>query len=316
MGDTRNFILFGANVFDITFEEFFVGADVQWITKPPPAPGCPPGGSFRTGLEADLRMPSGQKAFTPIVANQIDSSTDGWIVSARFNPSGPSRTIALFRIRKSETRRPIIQHQGVGIDVPAYRMPPSAPQRGTFAELDTLDARFLQAVAAVDPARGGVAVWTQHAIEGGAGAMVRWYEINVERRRLFQTGDVEDSELFAFNGAVSPDRVLRDGVRKFGRSMVLGFNTSSEQTFPAIRMVSKVGDDPQSEFVLVKSSPGPERDFSCQPVCRWGDYSGATPDPAANPDFEVGRVWLTNMWALPPGPRTMDWRTWNWAARP
>lgn len=315
MGDTRNFLLFGANTFDITFEPFYVGADVQWVTKPQ-GPGCPAGTSFRTGLQRDLRMPSGEKVFTPVAANQMDPSTEGWVVSARFVPRGSARALGLFRVTRNASGGAVIQRTGRAVDVDAYFFPPTAPQRGTTAELDTLDGRLLQAVSAVDPARGEVGLWTAHSVEGGAGTEVRWYEIEVDRARLFQSGEITDPDLYAFNAAISPDRIVREGVRKFGQSMVVGFNTSSSDTFVAIQMVSKVRDEPQSGFVLIKRSPGPEKDFSCNPVCRWGDYSGATPDPAANPNFETGRVWLTNMWARPPGPQTMDWRTWNWAAKP
>ena len=135
--------------------------------------------------------------------------------------------------------------------------------------------------------------------------------------RLFQRGSVSDPVLYAFNGAVSPDRVVRTGVRKFGRSMVLGFNTSSQATDAAVQMVSKVGTRPQSTFVPIKHSSGPDVDGSCRssPPCRWGDFSGASPDPAAPVSGSQGFVWLTNMWNVDNRPG-VDWRTIVWKARP
>ena len=84
-------------------------------------------------------------------------------------------------------------------------------------------------------------------------------------------------------------------------------------------MVSKIGANPQSAFVLIKLSPGPEEGFDCFELgrCRWGDYSGAAADPAASPTGQTGKVWLTNMWASgATDPLNATWRTWNWGATP
>jgi len=79
-------------------------------------------------------------------------------------------------------------------------------------------------------------------------------------------------------------------------------------------MVSKQGSTAQSGFVVVQQSLGANVDFSCGPTCRWGDYSGATPDPLASAG---GQVWLSGEWNLPAtdGNATV-WQTWNWAAKP
>ena len=81
-------------------------------------------------------------------------------------------------------------------------------------------------------------------------------------------------------------------------------------------MLTKVGAGTQSAFVLVKQSPGPNIDFSCQDTCRWGDYAGASPDPAADVSLAHGRVWLTNQWNVDNEPGAVDWRTLNWLAKP
>ena len=74
-------------------------------------------------------------------------------------------------------------------------------------------------------------------------------------------------------------------------------------------MVSKVGGGAQSAFVLVKQSIAPDNNFTCSP-CRWGDYAGATSDPAAKHGAPKGRVWLTNQWT------NGNDLTWNWEAIP
>ncbi len=216
----------------------------------------------------------------------------------------------------------------IPVDLP-FSVPPPAPQAGTTAVLETLDARLTQAVAAVDPARVDprtgtpmVAVWTQHTVgasAGGLGSEIRWYEVNPVTATLFQSGIVQSPSLFVFNGAISPDRMLNGPTAVFGSDMVLGFDTSSASADVAIQMVSKVGVGAQSTFVLLAQSPGPNVDRTCarESSCRWGDFSGAAPDPAASARATVGAVWLTNTYnEASHGDRRIDWLTWNWAARP
>jgi hypothetical protein len=96
--------------------------------------------------------------------------------------------------------------------------------------------------------------------------------------------------------------------------MVMGFSTSGASTFPAIQMISKRGAAGQSAFVNVKQSIGPNVDYSCGPTCRWGDYSGAKPDPVI---AAGGQVWLSGEWNNPATDgQTVTWQTWNWAATP
>jgi hypothetical protein len=186
--------------------------------------------------------------------------------------------------------------------------------------IDTLDGRLTHAVSAVDPAHGtATALWTSHAVLGGAGAEERWYEIDVANAVLFQNGAATDPNLFVFNGGISPDRVVNSTGKKFGSNMVMGFSTSSTTAFPAVQMVSKLGAGAQSAFVMVKQSPGPEEGFDCFELgkCRWGDYSGAVPDPRASLSGSTGKVWLTNMWASGDiDPLNATWRTWIWGAKP
>jgi hypothetical protein len=76
-------------------------------------------------------------------------------------------------------------------------------------------------------------------------------------------------------------------------------------------MVSKVGSNPQSAFVLVKRSMLPlNPPGTCGSLgCRWGDYSGATPDPAADLSSAKGEVWLSN--ELTDGPSGRPTRNWE-----
>jgi hypothetical protein len=151
---------------------------------------------------------------------------------------------------------------------------------------------------------------------GGAGAQERWYEIDPETASTFQHGVVSNPSLYVWNGAISPDRA-NDGVSAaFGDSMAMSVSTSSSTTYPAIRFVWKKGTNSQTALNMLLRSPGPNQDSSCSP-CRWGDYSGATADPAADQSGPAGRVWLANQWNVASTSRSgTDWRTWVFSVQP
>ena len=114
-------------------------------------------------------------------------------------------------------------------------------------------------MAAIDPGHGSkFALWTQHTVQGGAGAEVRWYEIDAGESSADPEGQGDQPSLFEFNGAIAPNRQVNGATKSGGNAMVMNFNTSSSAaTFPAIRMVSKVGGGAQSGQVAVKSGTKP-----------------------------------------------------------
>jgi hypothetical protein len=318
LGDSAPFILIGVNAFN---GETFRGADIIAIGKPDAATTCPDASALNFKIGSTIRVGS-KRAFSPVPANQTDDKKTGWIVTV---PVGsPAASLGLFNVTENADGSPDIQTSGGKIKVPIYTIPPNAPQKGSTYRLDTLDARLAQAVSAVDPAHGKrVGLWTQHTVAGGAGAMVRWYEVDPARGSLLQTGIVRDPSLFVFNGAISPDRMIDGATKAFGGSMILGYNTSSRSTYPTIWMIGKRGAHRRSAPVKVKSSPGPDIDSFCPQLvnyCRWGDYAGATPDPKANPSGKTGSVWLTSMWTkdgnTTGGTGGISWQTWNWQAKP
>jgi len=206
----------------------------------------------------------------------------------------PSKKISLFKVKKKNGQAKI-QGTATQLKVNQYDAPPNAPQSGSSYLLDTLDGRFEAAVAAVDPGHGdALAIWTAHAVYGGPGAEERWYELDPNAASLLQSGTVGTPSLFAWNGAVSPDRASTGFGGSHGDSMAMSVSTSSLSTFPAIQFVWKHGASPQSDLTTLVQSGGPSVDFSCSP-CRWGDYSGASPDPAAT--GSVTWVWAVASWA-------------------
>src|SRR5207247_3450897 len=115
--------------------------------------------------------------------------------------------------------------------------------------------------------------------------------------------------LFVWNGAISPDRANNGASAAFGDSMAMSVSTSSATTFPALQLVWKNGANTQSPLTALVQAGGPNVDSSCSDTspCRWGDYSGASPDPAAT--GSVGAVWLANQYNVASATASAtDWR--------
>ena len=162
------------------------------------------------------------------------------------------------------------------------------------------------------------AIWTAHAVYGGAGVEERWYEIDPSGGSLFQSDVATSPSLSIWNGAVSPDRANNGITAAFGDSMAMSVSTSSATTYPAIQFLWKNGTSAQSALANLVQSGGPDIDFSCSSTtpCRWGDYSGASPDPAAS-GGTAGTVWLGNQYNLANGSTSSTaWRTWLFAVTP
>jgi hypothetical protein len=312
LGDTKDFGLIGTNTFSNSSPSgTYVGSDIVAVTKPPSGTTCP---SLTATRDSVIQNQNGTPAFTPEPANQTDTSASGYVVATDGND--PSTKLSLFRISKKADGSPRFPARGTNLTVPSYSTPPSAPQSGTVDTLDTLDGRLTQAVSAIDPAHGTkVALWTQHTVAGGAGSEVRWYEIDPAAAALFQSGKASSGALYQFNGGISPNRIVNGATKTFGSDMAMSYNASSSSAHPSIRAVSKIGAGAQSAPITVKTSPSSLQDFTCTPTCRWGDYAGATPDPA--PPAGSSRVWMVNEWVAEPGSLFgSGWGTWNFAITP
>jgi hypothetical protein len=311
LGDSAPFWVIGTNVFDVMGS--YIGSDIFAISKPPAGTTCPAVSTFKTGIATSISI-GGAPFFTPVPANEIDSNATARIVTRQ--GTLPGTKIGLFSVTANASGVPVFPAGSI-LTVSSYDVPPAAPQKGTSFTLDTSDARMTQAVAAIDPGHSGkFAIWTQHAIKGGAGSKVRWYEIDPVGKTVLQTADQSSTSLFFFDAAISPDRVVNGTTKAFGSDMLLTFDASSSSAFESIQMVSKRGTSSVSSPKVVKTSTGPDTDFSCSPTCRWGDSSAATPDPKSPPGGLAGIIWCTNMWTLPGNSSGIPtWQTWNWKSQ-
>ncbi len=320
LGDSADFLLYGFNQFS-NFAQDYTGSAFAMLNKPPPGSTCAPTSGFSVTSSGVLQNANGSQAATPVPANLVDDPTGtGYVVANADLATTPSADfISVYSVTTNGTDANGIPIPAVGgpktVSVPTYSMPSNAPEQGSSNLLDTLDGRFEAAVAAVDPGHASTpAVWTAHAVFGGAGTEERWYELDPATGTLLQSGKATSPSLFVWNGAISPDRANNGTTAAFGDSMAMSVSTSSTSSYPAIQFLWKNGASPQSALSNLVQSGGPNVDFSCSP-CRWGDYSGASPDPAAS--GSTGTVWLANQYNLANGSASSTaWRTWVFAVKP
>ena len=229
LGDSQFFAMIGSNLF--SGGGSFLGSDLLAISKPPAGASCPAASSFKL----DDAALDDQRHYPGVHAGrgERDRHERNGVCRGPARPL-PATQLSLFKVtRDATTGNPVIQSTGTPVTVPKYMWPPNAPQKGSVNTIDTLDARQTQAVAAVDPGHGGkFAIWTQHTINVGGRAAVRWYEIDPAAHSLLQSGTASNPSLFQFNGAISPNRQVNGATKTGGDAMVLNYNTLVEHHVP------------------------------------------------------------------------------------
>jgi len=317
LGDFANYLLIGVNVFA---GNNYQGSDLDSITKPAGKGAistCPASSTFGLSRFSHLKNADNSDAWTPVPAYEVDVLKTGWVVATQdVSGGGSSSYITVFAVTNNNGS--LILGSAQTVSVFTYAMPPDAPQKGTTNLLDTMDGRLTNAVASIDPANGNqMAIWTQHTIDEDFGSAVAWYEINPSASTQFQHGEIippGSALVYIFNAAISSDRKVNGSGASFGADMAIGFNTSSSSTFvtdDVITQVASAPPSPSSQFKQVASSSAAfHQAFACNTNspddCRWGDYSGASPDPSGN----RGAVWFTNALVDSTG----NWATRNWEA--
>jgi hypothetical protein len=282
LGHDNSQIIIGTNAFnDSTFN--YTGSHIFVFDKPANGVTTCPSGS--TEGSTMLAATAGGSDFTPVPANIADSSATGYVVAAR-SYSDQSH-LDLYTIGRDSGNHNVVLGTTT-VTVPAFDFPANVPQQGTSDVLDPLDTRLTQAVAVTDPATGKEGIWTQHTIDGGGPSVVRWYELTPGATTPKRSGTISGpSGAFAFNGAISPTGN--------GASAVITYNSSSATQLPDWRAQDPTASTVQD--IQLATSSYEDSDFSCPSwgyfgtaPCRWGDYAGASPDPA-NPCV----VWSTSM---------------------
>ena len=317
LGQTKDFLLVGVNLYPSSSSTTSTQSDLLWTAKPQgqaPITTCPAAPNH--GRIQNLLNTDGTQAFTLVPAIQTDPSSTGYVmgsadVECTANPCGNTGNFLTEFTITNSGGTPAVSAP-TKISVTTFMVPPSAPQSGTSNKLDTLDGRLTHAVSGFDSRFNTTTIWTVHTIAGGAGSMVKWYEIKVGGT-IAQQGKVNSTSFSFLNGAISNDRACSATSCAFGDSMVIGYTRTSTTSFPTDLMVSKVGAGAQGGATVIHASTTFDKNFSCSP-CRWGDYGGATPDPAANQAGAHGEVWLTNQFTKGGSVFASGDGTWNWEA--
>jgi len=296
LGLDPSHILIGTNSFSAVSEAFLTSHILSFpkptgtITTCPTAPTMTTFGSEGSPLRT---LVSNHEAFTPEPATVAGEASAGYVVSADFGLEfGSGENIMIWQVAGTAGAPEL--KQIAAPTVAAYELPPGVPQPGTIDEIDSLDARLTQAVAADDPNAGGEeAVWTQHTISGGAGSVVRWYELLPAKGQVRQSGTISDPSKFVFNAAIAPT---------LNGDAVINYNTGSSEALVQTMAQSRIGSAPLGTMngpVELGTSVAVDSDFSCptEPLgeeigadtCRWGDYAGASVDP-----IDPNLVWGSN----------------------
>jgi hypothetical protein len=308
LGHSDTQLIFGTNMFTGVFGPIDQGARIWAVPKPTPgATSCPqaPVASAFGDPDHPLMTADGHRAATPVPTNTIEATDKGYVVAADnplvVNQGGSASQIMAWHVSTPPTGPPVLVADG-NMDVSSYSIPPEVTQPGGQT-IDTFpDARLTQAVVHGDPDAGGAkAVWTQHTVAGAGGRTeVRWYELLPATQAVRQQGTVASSLHFVFNAAISSTRR--------GNEAAIFYNLASSQQVPQIGARSRQSSTPlgaMSGETILGTSPAA---YTCNgDNCRWGDYSGASPDPK-----NAHAIWGTNQLAGPPT-TTDNWTTRNFA---
>jgi hypothetical protein len=304
LGESNGFMIVGANEFD----DFagYDGSPIFAIAKP--ANGsttCPAGSSIRI----TKFVPPASDEFSPEPANISGSSASGDVVAISGSLTTALRMYTLSG--GSSTTSPTLTDNG-NITVPAFSVPANIPQPGSTDKLDSSDARLTQANAAFDPGVKAITVWTQHTIAGANGgpSVVRWYELTPGQATPVQSGIINPSGLFAFNGAIAPTRA--------GNAAAIDYNVGSGTQKVLVKEQDRAAGAAPGTLgaaSLLATSTGIDSDFSCpsqgsgSTSCRWGDYAGASTDPAG---CGAG-VWGSNQFNGTQSGSLAEWQTQNFS---
>src|SRR6266852_4309146 len=310
LGHDAHFLIVGTNVYDDGAGFPFITANLFAIPKPAANDSTcssPVTATYFADATHLLKNTDGTLAFTPVPANASDSVTNDYIFGAHDPTLAPQSKVMVWHMTFQPN--PVLVADG-DISVGTFAIPASVPQPGTSYQVDSLDGRLTQAVAHFDPRVGAEAFWTQHTIAGSGGrSLVRWYEFAPSLTSpIVQTGQVSSSD-FIWNAAISPSIVGSDAAIFYNRGSktqlaLIGAQSRTSST-PAGTM------DPGEVPLGTSSAPDQENAFqgNCTTnPCRWGDYSGASPDPA-----NAGVVWGSNQLMGPVFLGYAQWTTRNFA---
>lgn len=257
LGMDQDSIIITANIFGTTG---YKGADMFAVAKARLYNGWGFSVPVFTGLAGTLAP--------PIV---LDQNANAFLIAAAPGGSALQMYTLINSSRPNATR--LIGPVDVPVD--AFAPPPPAPQPGTTALLDTLDARFVNAST-----QTGASLWQVHTIDYFGFATPKFYQINTE------TSTVIQSNVF------------------YGTSTSYDFNASiAANADNDVFLTWSMTDPAAGTNAQVRFSGCDHHDGACSPgpgmavytspasygAFRWGDYSAVTLDP-----WNHRHAWLVN----------------------
>jgi hypothetical protein len=298
LGHDGKFLMIGTNEFANSGETSAFQGSKLWTVATPAA------GTLGSCAAAPLNGPQPVNGgFTPVPVNMADAAASptatGYVVAT--TGAGTSSSLRLYTVDSSGSISPT----ATTIAVAGFSAPPNVQQPGSTDVLDSADGRLTQAVAT------GNDIWTQHTVRSADGqrAEVRWYELDDSSGTKLQEGAISDLSNSVFNASISPTADGHDAAIHYnvgGRFHLVTLRAQTRRD-----TVDQLGQ--MDNELTLASSPAIDQDFSCNqgPSCRWGDYSGASPDPG-NSDV----VWGTNQYNGPIQPSNdPSWVTRNFAVQ-
>lgn len=157
------------------------------------------------------------------------------------------------------------------LSMPTASLPPAASQLGTKSSLDAGDIRVS------DAAWAGGRMWLgfdEACLSDAARACIRLVQIDTGARTILQDFDIDVAGKHVFYPALR-----LDGAGDLG----VAFGYSSPTDFPGIMVSGRVFADPVNTFQtpsVVVAGNGSEQTGCQSGLCRYGDYFGASLDPA------------------------------------
>jgi hypothetical protein len=312
LGHSAGYLVIGGNFYDVAVSATnppFNGAALAWASLPASGDtSCSLPSHFGDTTSPLLNGDGSTFTFTPVPVNQTSNNSDVWIVSA-YDPAGNTGggLTTQSKLATWDLDGAGVLHQRADVNVNSYQAPTAAAQLGSSDTLDTLDGRLLQAVG-----NASAGIWTQHTVLDSSGrSEVDWYELVQSglNLTLFQQGNIDTTNAWTFNAAISP--------RWDAVGTAIFYNVSSTTQDPSIVAQTRRNATPLGSFdagrTTLAISSAADTDFSCKPAsggppCRWGDYSGASPDP-----IHQTIVWGTNEFNTPETLGVPAWRDENFA---
>lgn len=228
----------------------------------------------------NVKTASGAQAFVIQPAVTYEDSLQEFLVAADYS-GNPSSKLNLFSINVSGT--PTLA--AADLSVPPFSIPPDAPQMyWTTRKIATNDFRLLNAVWSNN------SLWCAHNVadQSGANSVARWYELDLPD--LAAAAVKQSSEIAGVGSAYFPAvAVLADG------TMEMAFTTSDLYHNASAAYTGRASSDPLNTmrpYGIYKAGTSTYQDFET----RWGDYSGASLDPAGD------SIWMIVEYASLPDP--------------